>query len=276
MIFSKSAYLDYEIAGTRRRANLTRSPFVIGSGEDCDLKVVSPQIAPRHVEFVKDGKRWNLRQIGTNLLQFNGQTLRDFDRHVSHGDVIELAGVIVFTFNDPVKLAEDAKASKQQEKDKAEDAKLQEGVSLKTGFGFVLIAWIVIGLIVFAALGQEDGNTGLTTVTPKNIEIVVADLGSCLDGAAKRFEAGDLLPDIDRRDEYWQLASARAQGEDIAERLEVLRVETRFAFAEAMLAETNHDNDRAENIYADIRENVPDFSCLAHRLAAARLNTIKN
>ncbi|MCO6188233.1 FHA domain-containing protein [Rhizobium sp. L1K21] len=274
MLFTKNPYLEYSAGGKVKQAALNKSPFVIGTGPDCNLIIRSGQIAPKHVELVKGPVSWNLRLVGANPVFVNGVPLSDLDRNLKSGDVFELKGVLSFTFRDPASDLEKARVAKREAQDLAAAQEKPEERTLKTLLPYAIALSALLFILIAYLRGGDETDTALRAATPGNIKIAVDDIGPCLERAAARFSGATMPRDIARQGEFWQIAEATAQSQDIHQRKSRLEDNVQYAFAEALGFEERGDTNRASQAYSRIREDVPDINCLANQLAAERIKAL--
>jgi pSer/pThr/pTyr-binding forkhead associated (FHA) protein len=91
-------WFDYVIPGMQSiRYEITKSKFVVGRGEDVDLRVNVSTVSKRHFEFwfTQQGEYW-VKDLGSsNGLYVNGKKVSQ--TILRHGDFIQ-AGEVVFNF----------------------------------------------------------------------------------------------------------------------------------------------------------------------------------
>lgn len=82
---------------------LTASPFVIGRGPECNLHVAHDRVSRHHAEIVREAERYFLCNLYShNGTYLNGERLKHKERRLLNpGDRIQLAGALVFRFDDP-------------------------------------------------------------------------------------------------------------------------------------------------------------------------------
>ena len=74
----------------REEVRIRRSPFVIGSADDCNMRCPSKMVSPRHCEFLLDEETVTLRDLGSDTGTFvNDERIGD-SREVVDGDQLRI------------------------------------------------------------------------------------------------------------------------------------------------------------------------------------------
>ncbi len=273
MFFSKRPYIEFGDE-KQRRVILARSPFTIGSAEDCNITIQSDQVAPLHIRLVETAEGWNLKLDGRNPVLINGTLLLDADRNLTSGDVFEIRNVVAMTFRDPAWELERQKAAGEQGQTAAE-ADLKRRLRLFVPLVAVCLA--VSAGAIFLAPGKQDATGGeeAAGVGDRTVQQAVDDLRVCIGKAADRIKQGKIVSEVDPKGDYWRLAGMIAAGSSTDAETEKLQTRVRGLFGEALLLETRKDKRRALQVYEDLRRMVPDINCQANRLAAVQAAALK-
>lgn len=76
--------------GELHRVTIEQTPFKIGRGETCDLRIDSAQVSREHAQIYQRGGIWSIRDLGsTNGTQVNGKPVRE--SFLSDGDILLIA-----------------------------------------------------------------------------------------------------------------------------------------------------------------------------------------
>jgi len=76
--------------GELHRVTIEHTPFKIGRGETCDLRIDSAQVSREHAQIYQRGGIWSIRDLGsTNGTQVNGKPVRE--SFLSDGDILLIA-----------------------------------------------------------------------------------------------------------------------------------------------------------------------------------------
>jgi pSer/pThr/pTyr-binding forkhead associated (FHA) protein len=76
--------------GELHRVTIEQTPFKIGRGETCDLKIDSAQVSREHAQIYQRGGIWSIRDLGsTNGTQVNGKPVRE--SFLADGDILLIA-----------------------------------------------------------------------------------------------------------------------------------------------------------------------------------------
>ena len=72
------------------RVTIEHTPFKIGRGETCDLRIESAQVSREHAQIYQRGSIWSIRDLGsTNGTLVNGKPIRE--SFLSDGDILAIA-----------------------------------------------------------------------------------------------------------------------------------------------------------------------------------------
>jgi pSer/pThr/pTyr-binding forkhead associated (FHA) protein len=276
MIFeTRKPYVTCRTAqGKTVKLTVSKDAFGIGSDPSCDLHIDAPEIAGKHCQILRMGDSWVVRVEGLNRVLVDNELLSNRDRTLTSGDVINIAGLVDVEFIDPEEIRQKKKAAanaKKAEKDETEAPSSHSRNKLIIVAGAVL--WIFVGFL-FLKGDRKPQALDFSSVNEQTIIAAVEDLPSCLESAAARYKSDINNADFDLRSEFALLLKSASLSPDDQD-VQAFQKTVGAWLNEGMRAETQNNPKAAREAYTQVRRLVPDISCKAHHLAAARLAAVK-
>lgn len=287
-MFRPTPFLELvKTGGAPDRYAIRKDRFVVGSDREADIVINHPSVSRQQVVLEQSESGWTAVAVGHTPVSLNGLPLNS--RIIHTGDELDIDGLVLLVFRDPI----EEKARERAEKAARGAKGIETGTQDKPRRSRYLLPGVILSvmltlLLVLAASRRDTGLPDIRQNTPATVAAVLdggpltgrgnaMPLAQCIARAADgisvsaRVRVGETP--------FWSLAQSYSGAEAIPALREdaayqMLRRKVEQMLWDGRKGEGDARANFASEAYEAVIRLVPDATCSAHLLASARLNVL--